>query len=159
MKKADPKVSTTFTTHVKAGGKNATGLPIPAEAVAALGMGKKPPVKVSLNGYTYRSTLAVMGGVFMLPLSAENREAAGVKAGDKVEVTLELDTEPRTVEVPDDLAKALAKQKGAKAAFEALAFSKRKEFVRQVNEAKAPETRTRRIEKTLEQLASLPPKK
>jgi len=100
---------------------------------------------VTVAGYPYRNTVAVMGGVYMISLSKANREAAGVKAGDQVEVTLELDVEPRTVAVPDDLAAALLAKSGATAAFEALAFSKRKEFVRQVEEAKAQETRERRI--------------
>lgn len=124
---------------------NATALEVPADAVAALGKGKRHPVKVSLNGYTYRTTIAVMGGVCMLPLSAENRGAAGVKAGDKVEITLELDTEPRIVAVPKDLAAALSKKRGARAKFGALSYSARKEYVRQVESAKAPETRQRRI--------------
>jgi hypothetical protein len=136
----------TFTTIVlKDDSSNATGLPVPAEAVAALGKGKKPPVKVSISGHTYRSTVAAYGDVFMLPLSAENRQAAGVKAGDQVEVTIELDTEPRTVEVPEDLGAALKEKPGATAAFEALSYTMRKEYVRQVESAKAQETRTRRI--------------
>ena len=139
-------MKTTFTTIVlKDKEINATGLPVPAEAVAALEAGKKPRVKVSLNGYTYRTTVAVLGEVYMLSLSAENREAAGVQAGQTVEVTLELDTEPRIVEVPDDLAAALAMVQGAREAFDALPFSARKEFVRQVETAKALETRQRRI--------------
>lgn len=139
-------LSTTFTTTVlKDKEKNATGLPVPAEAVAALGAGKKPRVKVTLNGYTYRTSVAVVGGFFMLSLSAENREAAGVKPGEAVEVTLELDSEPLIVTVPDDLAAALANAPGARAAFEALAYSRRKEYVRQVESAKAQETRERRI--------------
>jgi hypothetical protein len=124
---------------------NATGLPVPPEVVAGLQSGKKPKVKVSLNGHTYRSTVAAYKDVFMLPLSAENRNAAGVKAGDMVEVTLELDTEPRTVEVPADLSEALAAKPGATQAFEKLAYSMRKEHVRQVETAKATETRQRRI--------------
>ncbi len=139
-------MKTTFTTTVwKDKEMNATALQVPADAVAALGRGKRPPVKVSLNGYTYRTTIAVMGGVFMLPLSGEHREAAGVKAGDKVDITLELDTEPRTVTVPKDLAAALSKRRGAKAKFDALSYSARKEYVRQVESAKAQETRERRI--------------
>ena len=126
-------------------GMNATGLPVPADAVAAMGTGKRPKVRVTLNGYTYRSTVAAYGDVFMLPLSAEHRTAAGVKAGDQVEVTIELDLEPRTVEVPADLAAALAAQPGASAAFDALSYTTRKEYVRQVEEAKAPATRERRI--------------
>ncbi len=140
-------MNTTFTTIIiKDQDVNATGLQVPAEIVAALGKGKKPPVKVGLNGYTYRSTVAVMGGIFLLPLSAENRTAAGVKAGEQVEITLELDTEPRTVDIPEDLALALANQEGAIAVFEALSYSTCKEYVRQVESAKAQETRNRRIE-------------
>ena len=142
-------MQTTFTTAVtQEEGMNATGLPIPAEAVATLDSGKRPKVKVSFNGYSYRSTVAAYGDVFMLPLSKEHREAAGVQAGDEVEVTLELDTEPRTVEVPDDLAMAL-EEGGVTAVFDALAPSKRKEHVRQVTSAKAPETRQRRIDKII----------
>lgn len=133
------------TTVLKDTEKNATGLPLPPEQVIALGKGKKPPVKITLNGYTYRTTVAVMSDIFIVPLNAEHREAAGVKAGDKVEVTLELDTEPRTVEIPADLAAALSKKEGALATFNALAYSVRKEHVRQVETAKAEETRARRI--------------
>ncbi len=143
----------TFTTAVtQEEGMNATGLPIPAEAIATLDSGKRPKVKISLNGYTYRSTVAAYGDVFMLPLSKEHRDAAGVKAGDEVEVTLELDTEPRTVEIPDDLAMALA-EGGVTAVFDALAPSKRKEHVRQVTSAKAEETRQRRIAKIIDTLS------
>ncbi len=105
----------TFTTMVTKDDKvNATGLPVPAEAVAAMGAGKKPKVLVSLNGYTYRSTVAAYGEIYMLPLAAEHRQAAGVQAGDQVEVTIQLDTDPRTVEVPAELADALAAQRGGK---------------------------------------------
>ncbi len=135
----------TFNTVVRQEeGMNATGLPVPPEVIAELNSGKRPKVTVSLNGYTYRSTVAAYGDVFMLPLSAENRTAAGVKAGDPVEVTLELDLAPRTVEVPADLAAALA-QAGATEAFEAQSYTLRKEAVRQVESAKAQETRERRI--------------
>lgn len=137
-------VETWTTILEQAAGKNATGIVIPAEIIAALGTSKKPKVVASLNGYRYRSTVAPTGAVWMLPVSAEHRLAAGIKAGDQVEVTLELDTEPRTVAVPHDVTTALATA-GATAAFEALAFSKRKEHVRQVEEAKTQETRQRRI--------------
>jgi antitoxin component of MazEF toxin-antitoxin module len=133
------------TTILKDREKNATGLRVPDEIIAALGAGKKPKVKVSINGYTYRTTVAVMGNAFMMPLSQERREAAGVKPGDTLEITIELDSEPRTVEIPEDLAAALAQQPGATARFETIAFSARKEFVRQVESAKAQETRERRI--------------
>lgn len=134
----------TFTTIIKIDGNN-TGIEVPPEIIAKLGSSKKPPVIVTVAGYTYRNTVAVMDGLFMISLSKANREAAGVKGGDQVEVTLELDEQPRTVEVPTDLIAALSAKAGAKAAFDKLAFSKRKEFVRQVEEAKTQETRDRRI--------------
>src|SRR5579871_5669504 len=113
-------MAVTFTTTLlKAEGVNATGISVPADVIAALGKQKKPKVVVNLNGYTYRSTVAVFGDVFMLPVSQEIRATTGLKAGDQVEVTLELDTEPRTVEIPGDLAAALAEKQGAAAAFDA----------------------------------------
>ena len=133
------------TTILQAEGLNATGISVPPEVIAALGSGKRPRVTITLNGYTYRSTVAAYGDVFMLPLAQEHRAAAGVNAGDDVEITLALDTEPRTVDVPDDLAAALAAKPGATEAFEKLSYSARKEYARQVNEAKAQETRERRI--------------
>jgi hypothetical protein len=146
-------MKTTFTATVfQAEGKNATGFQIPHDAVAALGKSKRPAVKVHLPGYTYRSTIAAYGNVFLLPLSAEHRQAAGLKAGDTVEMTLELDTEPRTVEIPDDLMAALTEKPGAAAAFETLSPSRRKEFVRQVEEAKTAETRSRRIAGIVEKI-------
>jgi hypothetical protein len=146
-------VKATYTTIVWADGNN-TGLEVPADVIATLGTSKRPPVVVSLAGYSYRSTVAVMGGVFMIPLSKANREAAGVQGGDQVEVTLELDLAPRTVELPDDLAAALEARSGARAAFDAAAPSMRKEYVRQVESAKAAETRTRRIAAIVEKLAA-----
>lgn len=144
----------TFTTAVlKDSEKDATGIEIPEEVITALGKGKKPPVKVTLNGYTYRTTVAVMGGKFLIPLSAEHRNAAGVQGGEVVEVTIELDTEPRTVTVPDDLAQALS-EAGATAAFDALAYSVRKEHVRQVESAKTAETRSRRIARIVANLSA-----
>lgn len=143
----------TFTTTiVQSATGNATGIQVPPEVVAALGTRKNPPVIVSLAGYTYPSTIAVMGGNFMLPLNMVHRAAAGVNAGDQVAVTLELDLAPRTVALPDDLIVALAAKSGAQQAFEALAFSKRKEYVRQVEDAKTPATRERRIAGIVAQL-------
>ena len=127
---------------------DAMGIVVPEKVVEGFGQGKRPKVTVTLNGYTYRSTVAVMGGQFMLPLAKVHREAAGVKDGAKVEVTLELDTAPREVAVPKDLAAAL-KKAGLRAVFDGLAFTHRKEQVRSVEEAKAPETRLRRIEKAV----------
>lgn len=145
----------TFTTTIdKDDVKNATGICVPSDAIATLDSGKKPKVVVHINNYHYRSTVAVMGGVFMIPLSQEHRASAGVAGGDEVEVTLELDTEPRTVEVPDDLMKALSEDTTILDAFNRAAFSVRKEFVRQVLDAKTPETRQRRIAKIIEKLSS-----
>lgn len=146
-------MKTTFTTNIhQEEGRPVTGIQVPAEVIASFNKGKKPPVKVTLNGYTYRSTVAVMGGAYMISLSAENRSAAGVKGGDTLEITLELDEEPRTVEVPADLAKAL-ELAGLTEKFNALAFSHRKEHVRSIMDAVAPETRTRRIEAVLKKLS------
>lgn len=143
----------TFTTTLQqAEGLNATGIRIPAEVIAALGTQKRPKVKVTLNGYTYRNTVAVFGDVYMLGVSQAHREASGLKAGDQVEVTLELDLEPRTVDVPDDLRAAFSGKAGTIEAFDALSYTKRKEFVRQVEDAKTQETRDRRISKIVAEL-------
>jgi hypothetical protein len=139
-----------FRTTVVLGGKTATGLQVPDEVVAAMNAGKRPPVVVTVGGYTYRTTVAPMGGDFWIPLAAEHREAAGVQAHEEVDVTVELDTAPREVPVPDDLAAAF--DEPARATFDGLAYSHRKEWVRWVEEAKKPETRTARIEKTVESL-------
>ena len=96
-----------FRAEILLGGKTATGFEVPPDVVARLGSGKRPPVRVTIGPHTYRSTVAVMGGMFLIPLNAENRAAAGVAAGDKVDITLELDTEPRMVTVPADLAAAM----------------------------------------------------
>ena len=141
-----------FRTTVELGGKTATGLEIPAEVVDALGAGKKPPVRVTIGGHTYRSTVAVMGGRYLLPLSAENRAAAGVVAGDEVDVDAELDTEPREVAVPADLTAALEGDDVAREAFERLSYSHRRRHVMAIEEAKTPETRRRRVTKALETL-------
>ena len=127
---------------------DAMGIEVPSAIVEGFGQGKRPKVTVTLKGYAYRSTVSVMGGKFMLPLAKVHREAAGVTGGDKVEVTLELDAAPREVEVPKDLAAAL-KKAGVRAAFDKLAFTHRKEHVRAIEEAKAPETRARRIERAV----------
>lgn len=138
-----------FRTVVELGGKTATGLPVPEEVVAALGGGRRPAVQVTVNGHTYASSIGSMGGRHLVPLSAENRTAAGVAAGDEVDVDLTLDTSARAVPVPDDLAAALAAEPPASTFFEGLAPSHRKEWVRWIEEAKKPETRTARLERTL----------
>ena len=103
---------------IQLGGKTATGIPVPKKVVASLGSSKRPPVRVTINGHTYRSTLASRSGQFMLPISAENRASAGVAAGDEVEVDIELDTAPREVTVPPDLAEALERDVDAKRYFD-----------------------------------------
>jgi hypothetical protein len=142
----------TFNTTIKGTPDGPAGIEVPPEVIAELGTSKKPPVKITLAGYTYRNTVAVMDGKFMVSLSKANREASGVKAGDTLDVTIEVDTEPRTVEVPEDLAEALAAKPGATEAFEKAAPSRKKEFVRQVEEAKSQETRERRIAKIVDSL-------
>jgi hypothetical protein len=138
-----------FRTTLFLGGKTATGMRVPAEVVESFGQGKKPKVTVTINGYTYRSTIAVYGGEYMLPVAAEVRAGAGVAAGEEIEVDLELDTAPRVVEVPADLAEALAATPAARAAFDALSYSNQRRHVLSIEGAKAPETRRRRVEKAI----------
>lgn len=142
-----------FQTTIELGGKTATGLPVPDDVVASLDSGRRPPVRVTINDHTYRSTIASMGGRFMLPLSAENRSGAGVAAGDVVDVGIELDTQPREVEVPADLAVALDGNAAAKRRFEQLSYSAQRRYVLAVEGAKKAETRQRRIDKTIAELA------
>lgn len=141
-----------FRATIELGGKTATGIQVPAEVVERLGAGKRPHVAVTINGYTYRSTIAPMGGVYMLPVSAEVREAAGVAAGDEVDVAVELDTAPREVEVPADLAAALAGNAEAKRFFEGLSYSNKRRIVLSIEGAKTAETRERRIAKAVSDL-------
>lgn len=144
----------TFKTAIqKAEEKNAMGIVVPEAIIEKLASGKKPKVSVTLKGYTYRSTVAVMGGRFMLPLAKEHRQKAGITDGEKLEITLELDNAPREVDVPKDLAAAL-KKSGLTKDFAALAYTHRKEHVRSIEEAKAPETRLRRIEKAITMVAA-----
>ena len=142
-----------FTAVLELGGKSATGIEVPASVVEGLGSGRRPAVTVTLNGgHTYRSTVGAMGGRFMLPVSAEHRTAAGVAAGDTVEVELALDTAPREVAVPDDLAAALDGDPAAKAAFERLSYSHKRQHVLAIEGAKAADTRARRVAKCLDML-------
>jgi hypothetical protein len=143
-----------FTAQIQQGGKTATGIEVPPEVVEGLGGGKRPKVSVTINGKTYRSSIAVMGGKFMVGVSAENRALTGVKGGDVVDVTVELDTAPREVEVPEDFAAALEVVPDAKAAFARMTYSHQRAHVDAINGAKAPETRRRRIDKAVEQLQS-----
>ena len=142
-----------FTTTLLLHGKTATGFEVPTEIDEALGAGKKPPVRVTINGYTYRSSVAVMGGKFQCGVAAEHRAPAGVKAGDTVEIDLQLDTEKREVQIPDDVAKALKANAVAKVAFEKLSYSHKRAHVEPIAAAKAPETRQRRIDKMITTLS------
>src|SRR6478735_611748 len=131
-------------------GKSATGFEVPADVVAGLGPGKKPAVTVTLNGgYSYRSSVASMGGKFMLPVSGEHRTGAGIAAGDEVDVDLELDTAPREVAVPDDLSVALSADPAAKQFFDGLSYSNKLRHVLAIEGAKTAETRGRRIVKAV----------
>jgi bacteriocin resistance YdeI/OmpD-like protein/uncharacterized protein DUF1905 len=134
-----------FHATVLLAGKTATGIRVPAEVVAGLGRGKKPPVRVTINGHTYRSTVATMGGEFMVGVSAENRLGAGVAAGDKVEVDIELDTEPREVTVPRDLKEALDGDANARRFFDGLSYSQKLWYATWIEGARKPETRQRRL--------------
>jgi len=138
-----------FRTKMLTAGKTALGFEIPPEVVEGLGAGKRPPVLVTINGYTYRNTVAVYGGVYMVGVSAENRAQAKVKGGDEVDVDLELDTAPREVEVPAELQAALDADPAARATFEKLSYSNKSWHALQVTGTNNPETRARRIEKNL----------
>ena len=141
-----------FETRVEPHGKTATFFHVPAEVMEALGPKKRVPVRVTVNGYTYRSTVAPMGGDFLLPLNREHRSGAGLVAGEVVEVAIERDDAPRVVEVPEDLAAALATDSAAQEAFTSLSYSHQREYVEWVTEAKRAETRTRRVAQALERL-------
>jgi len=139
-----------FRTTILGTGKTAAGIVVPPDVVESLGKGKKPPVKVTINGsYTYRSTVAVMGGAYMIGVSNEHRTNAGVAAGDEVDIDLELDTEPRVLAVPADFAEALDRDPEARRFFDGLSYSNRSRFTLSIEDAKTPETRQRRIEKSV----------
>jgi bifunctional DNA-binding transcriptional regulator/antitoxin component of YhaV-PrlF toxin-antitoxin module len=141
-----------FEAELELAGKTATGITVPAEVVEALNAGKRVPVVVTIKKHSYRTTIAPYNGRYLIPVSAENREAAGIKAGDRITIGLAVDTAPRVVEVPDDLANALKKSKAAGAFFASLSFSHQREYVRWVEDAKKDETRAARILKTIELL-------
>ena len=140
----------TFKTQLLKGDGDTTGFVIPDTVVDAFGQGKKPKVTVTINGgFSYPNTVAVMGGKYMIGISKERRKLAGVSGGETIEVTLELDTAPRVMEVPPDLQAALDKDKAAKAYFATLSYSNQRRHIDPINDAKTPETRTRRIEKSV----------
>ena len=147
---ADTKKISFDTTILQLG--NNTGINVPDEVVEKLRAGKKPPVIVTVNDYTYRNTIAVMGGKFMIGISADIRSKTGIKGGDKVKVTLELDNKPREVEVPADFQQLLNKNLKAKQFFETLSYSNKQRYVLPFGQAKTEETRLRRIEKAITDL-------
>ncbi|MGC5170318.1 YdeI/OmpD-associated family protein [Micromonospora sp. DT81.3] len=132
---------------------NNTGIEVPPEVIEQLGGGKRPAVTVEVNGFQYRSTVAVMGGRYLIAFSSDKRAATGLNGGDPITVELALDAAPRTVEVPDDLAAAL-RGGDAQEAFQALSPSARKAHVTNVEGAKTPETRQRRIDSIVAKLVS-----
>lgn len=131
-----------------------TGIEVPPEVVESFGAGKRPPVVVNVNGFEYRSTIAPMGGKYLIPFSSDKRTATGLGGGDRIVVDLELDTAPRIVEPPADLAAALDATPGARAAWDRLAPSHKKAHVTAIEGAKAAETRQRRVAKAIEALTS-----
>jgi hypothetical protein len=140
-----------FETTVQLEGKTATMFEVPLDVRTVFGRAR-PPVLVTINDFTYRSTIAAYGDRYYLPLNRHNRRGAGVEAGDRIEVALEADTQPRRVEVPDDLAGALQSNDVARSNFEAMSFSHQREYVEWITEAKRPETRKRRIEGAIKRL-------
>lgn len=142
-----------FRATVELGGKTATGIEVPSDIVEALAAGKRPAVTVQVGDHTYRTTVTPMAGKFYVPLSAENRGAAGVEAGDDVDVEIDPDTEPRVMDAPDDLAQALALDPPAEQFFDTLSYSHRRAYVDWITSAKKPQTRERRIGQAVEMLA------
>jgi hypothetical protein len=142
-------MSVRFRTVVQQNGKTALGFEVPPDAIERLGAGKRPPVTVTINGYTYRNSVAVMGGAYMIGVSSEHRGPAGVKGGEEVDVELALDTAPRNVTVPPDLEAALNADAAARATFDRLSYSNKNWHALQVTGTNNPETRARRIEKSI----------
>ena len=141
-----------FTTKIFTGGGNTAGFWIPEEVVMSFGKGKRFPVVVTINGYSYRNTVASYDGKFAIGVSVENREKANVKVGDTVEVNLEYDDKPRIVEVPDDLQVELNKDQKAAQFFNSLSNSHKKQYTLWIEETKNPETRARRVAKAMEMI-------
>jgi bifunctional DNA-binding transcriptional regulator/antitoxin component of YhaV-PrlF toxin-antitoxin module len=144
-----------FQSAVRLHGKTATGIEVPDDVVAGLGAGKRHAVSVTIRGYTYRTTVAPMGGRFLIPVSAEIRKNAGIAAGDDVDVDIEPDTAPREVTVPSDLAAALAADADARRTFDGLSYSRQQRYVLSVEDARTPETRKRRVDRAVTELRAL----
>lgn len=137
------------TTLNQAEGKNATGIIIPDNIIARLGHGKRPPVRITVNGYEYRSTVGVMGGRAMIGVSAAIRNATGLAAGDQVHVELVVDASSREITLPTDFARALAASRGTRDFFNTLPNSLQRFHIDNINSAKSDDTRQRRIEKAV----------
>ena len=144
-----------FQATIRLDRKTATGIEVPAEVLTALGPGRRPKVRVTINGYTYPSTVGSMGGRSLIPVSADVRTKAGVPAGDAVQVDVEADDAARTLEIPADLAAALGSEPAARDAFAKLSYSGQRRYVLSVEQAKTAETRARRISKAVTELAGL----
>ena len=143
----------TFTATLDLHGKTATGIAVPEEVVAGLGAGKRVPVNVTINGFTFATTVAPYNGQYLIPVSATIREQAKVAAGDVLEVGLAVDTSERTIAVPDDLATAFKGSTSARAFYDSLSLSHQRAYVDWIEQAKKPETRASRVEKSIELLA------
>lgn len=141
-----------FRVKIELHGKTATGIVVPPEVVESLKSGKRPPVRVTINGYTYPSTVAPMAGEFRIPISAEHRTKSGVEVGDEVEVEIEPDTQAREVDVPPDLREALDCDAEAKGFFDGLSYSNKQRIVLSIEGARTSETRLRRITKAMNEL-------
>ncbi len=139
-----------YRTTIAGTGTNTAGIPVPDDVMAALNAGKKSAVTVTLGSHTYRSSVGTVDGSPMISLSAANRAAAGVAAGDEVEVEIQLDTAPREIEVPDDFAAALDADADARRTFDGISYSNKRWHVESVTGAKTDETRQRRIGKSVE---------
>lgn len=143
-----------FHATIRLDGKTATGIEVPASVLADLGPGKRPRVLVTINGFTYPSSVGSMGGRSLIPVSAEVRAKTAVAAGDEVDVELVPDTQPRSVTVPADLATALAAAPAARAEFDGLSYSNQRRHVLAVEQAKTEQTRQRRISKVVAELTT-----
>jgi hypothetical protein len=142
----------TFTWTLESQGGNNTGFIVPEDVVLAFGRGRRVPISVTIGDFSYRTTIVSMRGRFLFGVNAEQRKATGLQAGDEVTLTIEADDAPREVELPPELAAALDADPAAKAAFEKLSFTNRKEAARSIADAKAEDTKARRLAKVLESL-------
>lgn len=142
-----------------AGDSGGAGFDVPLDVAAALSDAKRPPVTVTINGFEFRTRLAVYGGQPMVGVSKANRAGAGIDIGDAFDVLIAVDTAPREIAVPPDLAEALAEEPAAAGTFDRLSFSHRREYVQWITEAKRPETRARRVADALERLRAGKPRR